>query len=292
MVKIKNCPTEDRKHYIEELYFKNLGLMKRTIKPYLCFAEEDELLDECFIGLHEAVEHYEPGKGAFSSYACYWYKQSTLRFLEESGFTVRIPVHFQQKIRRYKRSVEELSNVLGHIPTDWEVADYMGLELSEILDIKLHQCNMASLDAPVENGEDNEICLSDTIADDYSLENDVIEEVYAEQAKTTLWGICERYMSGSEYGVVEDYYRNGKNAAEIAREKEIGYQKVRDLKESGLRKVRRDRAKRELLETLELVDSEKYRAGLQNFTEHQESKVEYLALKNIKIEEMRKKLYA
>ena len=56
--------------------------------------------------------------------------------------------------------------------------------------------------------------------------------------------------------------------------------------------MRRDRAKRELVEKLELVDSEKYRAGLQNFKEHQESKVEYMALKNIKLEEMRKKLYA
>lgn len=289
---IKNCPAENRKQFIEELYFKNWGLMKKMIKPYLCFAEEDELLDECFIGLHEAVEHYEPDKGAFSSYACYWYRQSVFRFLEESGFIIRIPVHFRQKIRRYKKSVEELSNILGHFPTDGEVADYMGLELSEVLDIKLHQCNMASLDASAETGEDNEICLSDTIADDYSLENDVIEEVYAEQEKTALWGICERYMSGSEYEIIEDYYRNGKNAAEIAREKEMGYQKVRNLKENGLRKMRKGNARKELLERLEIVEASEYRTGLSNFKEHQESKVEYLVRKRMEIEEMRKKLYA
>lgn len=274
---------DERKPYIEELYFNNLWLMKKTVKPYLCFCEEDELLDEAFLGLCEAIEHYETNKGAFASYACYWYRQSVTRFLEKGGFVVRVPAHFRDKIRKYKRAVSELSNKLGHLPTDQEVSEFMGVDFEEIQDIKLHECNMVSLDAPLESSEDCEMTFSDTIADDFDLENSVVEEVYAEYEQSALWGVCERYMSASEYGIIEDYYKKNKTQVEIANELNLSHQRVRQIHQDALGKMRIGKAKKELKEQLEIAAASEYRTSFRSFTEHQESRVEYLALKRIEL---------
>lgn len=289
---IKNCSIEERKPYIEELYFNLLWLMKKVIKPYLHLAEEDELLDECFFGLHEAVEHYQPGTASFSSYACFWFKQSVIRFLENSGFVVRIPVHFRDKIRRYKKAISDLTNILIREPTDWEVAEFMGMEFSELQEIKLYSQNIISLDAPIDDEEGKETSLSDTVASEFNLENSVVEEVYTEHEKTALWGICERYLTASEYGVVEDYYKNNKSQPQIAKEMGISHQGVRQIHQKALRRMRYGQAKRELLEKLEVADAGQYRCGLSNFREHLESKTEYLAVKHIEAENEKKKQYA
>jgi len=286
LVKIIKCSTqEERKPFLEQLYFNLLGLMKKIIKPFLCFTEEDELLNECFFGLISAIDGYEENKGQFSSYACFWFKQCILRYLEDSGFIIRIPVHFRQKIRHYKRAVETLSNELGRAPTDWEVAQYMGVEFAEIQDIKLHQCNLLSLDVPIDNDDGKEMSFADTIASEFCLENEVIEEVYTEYEKNALWGILERSVSASEYRIIEEFYKKGKAGTQIAEEMNLPYNKVRNLKESGLRKLRYGQGKKEILDSLEIAEAGQYRCGLNNFKEHLESKTEYLAMKRIEARE-------
>ncbi len=282
---IKCSTQEERKPFLEQLYFNLLGLMKKIIKPFLCFAEEDEFLNQCFFGLLSAIDGYEECKGRFSVYVSYWFKQCIVRYLEDSGFIIRIPVHYRQKIREYKRAVEILSNELGHTPTDFEVAEFMGMEFAEIQDIKLHQCNLLSLDVPIDNDDGKEMSFADTIASEFDLENEVIEEVYAEYEKTALWGILERSVSASEYRIIEEFYKKGKAGTQIAEEMNLSYSKVRNLKESGLRKVRYGQGKKELLDSLEIAEAGQYRCGLSNFKEHLESKTEYLAMKRIEARE-------
>lgn len=284
MEKIKLCNTEEAKLYMEELYYNNLGLMKKATKPFLYYAEESELLNICFLGLSDAVIHYENRKGAFASYAVYWYRQAITKFLADGGFTVRIPPYFRDKIRRYKDGRLELANYLGHEPSDWEMAEYLGLDYAELLDIKLYAQNITSLDAPITDYEGNEMSLSDTLASDFSLEETAVEEVYKEHEKTALWGICERYMSDSEYGIIEDFYKNSKSQTEIADELNLSHQRVRQIHQKALEKMRKGAARKELLEELEVADAKIYSTGFKNFKLYGESKVEYLARKRMEIE--------
>ena len=81
---------------------------------------------ESYFGLWEAVQHYETSANVrFMTYAEYWIRQSVQRYLEKCGSTVRIPSHTRQKIARYKKTVQELEQKLGRMPTDNEIADKM-----------------------------------------------------------------------------------------------------------------------------------------------------------------------
>lgn len=54
------------------LYEKNLSLIKKFIRPYIHYESEEDLLQEAYFGLWEAVQHYESSeKVLFMTYAQY-----------------------------------------------------------------------------------------------------------------------------------------------------------------------------------------------------------------------------
>ena len=112
--------------YMQLLYESNMPLIKKFIKPYTAYECEADLLQESYFGLWEAVQHYETSENVrFMTYAQYWVVQSVQRYLEKCGSTVRIPSHTRQRIGRYKKTVQELEQELGRVPTDNEIADKM-----------------------------------------------------------------------------------------------------------------------------------------------------------------------
>ena len=80
--------------YMQLLYESNLLLIKKFIKPYTAYEPMEDLLQESYFGLWEAVQHYETSANVrFMTYAEYWIRQSVRRYLEKCGSTVRIPSH-------------------------------------------------------------------------------------------------------------------------------------------------------------------------------------------------------
>lgn len=65
------------------LYERNLPLIKQIIKKYAAYEPMEDLSQESYFGLVEAVQHYESSKNVrFMTYAEYWVKQSVQRYLE------------------------------------------------------------------------------------------------------------------------------------------------------------------------------------------------------------------
>ena len=179
------------------LYENNLPLIKRIIKPYTAYEPMEDLLQEAYFGLLEAVKHYETSENVlFMSYAGYWIKQSVQRYLEKCGSVVRIPSHTRQKIVRYKKTVQELEQELGRIPTDKEIADRMCISVELLPELKIQMQGVASLDTPL--ADDNSLTLADAIQADLSVENETIDKIYAEHSKNELWGIVERFTAERE----------------------------------------------------------------------------------------------
>ena len=66
----------------------------------------------------------------------------------------------------------------------------------------------------------------------------------------------------------------------------MSFDRIRQIKESGLRKLRIDKAKRELLEKFDIAEAGLFRGGLNNYREHNfTSIVERTAMKEIEAEE-------
>ncbi len=266
------------------LYENNLPLIKKFIKPYTAYEPMEDLLQEAYFGLSEAVKHYETSENVlFMSYAGYWIKQSVQRYLEKCGSTVRVPSHTRQKIARYKKSVQELEQELGRIPTDNEIADRMCVSVGLLPELEIQMQGVASLDTPL--ADDNSLTLADTVQADLSVEDETIDKIYAEHSKSELWGIVERFTAERENRVIREIFINNQTMAAVARAEGISIDRIRQIKEKGLRKLRTGKAKRELLEKFDIVEAGAYRNSMSKFNEHGfTSTVEYIALRRAEIQ--------
>lgn len=266
------------------LYENNLPLIKRYIKPYTAYEPMEDCLQEAYFGLWEAVKRYETSENVlFMTYAGYWIKQSVQRYIEKCGAVVKIPSHTRQKIARYKKTVERLSQEQGRTPTDAEVAANMGVSVAAAQEIKGYMQGVASLDSPL--SVDDELTLGDSVQADFSLEDETIDKMYEEYSKSELWGIVEHYTGERENHIIKEYFIHNKSMPEIAKEQSITVGRVREIKEAGLRRLRIGKAKRELLEKFDIVEAGEYRNSISKFNEHGfTSTVEYIAIRRAEIQ--------
>lgn len=267
------------------LYERNLPLIKRMIKPFTAIEQTEDLLQEAYFGLWEAVQHYEASENVlFMTYAGYWIKQAVMRYIENCGSVVRIPNHTRQKIARYKKTVERLSQEYKRTPTIQDIADAMGISISEVQDIQSYMQDVSSLDSPL--SVDDELTLCDSIKADCDIENDTIDKIYDEYSKNELWGIVERFTSDIENKVIADRYKQDMTYRDIGIKNNISMQRAREIEHSALRKLRIGKAKRTLLEKFEVVESGMYKTGFNSFNQHNfTSRVEFIAIRKAEIQE-------
>lgn len=263
---------------MQKLYNNNLPLIKRYIKKYSAYEPMEDLLQEAYFGLWEAVQHYESVENVlFMSYAKYWIKQAVIRYIENCGSVVRIPSYAIQRMIRYKKIVDKLTQEQGRTPADKEIAEYMKVPLQAVEEIKVYMQGVCSLDIPI--GEDNDLTFCDNVQDDFNLENTVIDNLYDEYSKNELWGIVERFTDDRENNIIKSYFLYNKTMPQIAKEYGLTTERIRIIKDTGLRRLKIGRAKKELLEKFDVLDASVYRGGFNNFKNSGNSIVEYIAIR-------------
>ncbi len=274
---------------MQSLYEKNLPLIKNIVKPYTAYEPMEDLLNESYFGLWEAVQHYETSANVlFMTYAPYWIRQSVQRYLENCGSIVRIPSHTRAKMSRIRRATSQLRQEQGREPTAADIAALLGVSVGQVQEIQGYMKGVSSLDIPI--SEDNSLTLADTLQADFRIEDETIDKMYAEHSKNELWGIVGRYTTIRENDIIKEIFLHDKSMAQVSREQGLSFDSVRQIKEKGLRRLRMGKAKRELLEKFDIAESGLFRGGLTNYKEHNfTSIVEHLAEKRLEAEERYKR---
>lgn len=123
-----------------------------------------DLLQEGSIGLIEAANRFDPGRGfKFSTYATYWIKQKISRAIAEQNKVVKVPAHIINLASKIKKATDILTQQMGYVPNDAQIADYLGLETAKVTEIKDAMNDPLSLDVPI--GDEDDTDMSDMIQD-------------------------------------------------------------------------------------------------------------------------------
>jgi RNA polymerase primary sigma factor len=125
----------------------------------------EDLVQEGMLGLIRAVEKFDWRKGfKFSTYGTLWIRQAIQRGLQNSGRTIRVPVHVAQRQVKVRKIESELNLKLGREPTDEEIAVVAELPVEQVAEVRELSRGLSSLDQPI--GDDAEMSLGDLLPSD------------------------------------------------------------------------------------------------------------------------------
>jgi len=219
----------------------NLRLVINIAKRYMYLGIPFlDLIEEGNLGLMKAVEKYNPNKGfRFSTYAAWWIKQGITRSISEQGKMIRVPVYMNELIAKWKKTKEGLGHKLKRVPTDDDVAKKMRLSDDKKEQISFWMSTTtSSLDAPV--GDESESDVMDLIENKTSVSPDAtIEHLLDKERVENLMEI----MSGREKEILDMRFGLADNSshtlAEVAKKLGVSRERVRQIEEAALRKLKK-----------------------------------------------------
>jgi RNA polymerase primary sigma factor len=197
-----------------------------------------DIISEGNVGLMTAVDRFDPAKGAkLSTYASWWIKQAIKRALSNQGKTIRLPVHLGDKILKMRRVALQMSEELGREPTDDELAEEIGIPSEKIAHLKTVSIRPASLDAPVSDDELTE--FGESVADEEA--GTPFELLRDKDLQNEVGGLLEELDHREKKIISQRFGFDGgerKTLQEIARKLGISRERIRQLENAALAKLR------------------------------------------------------
>ena len=231
-----------------ELMIKaNLRLVVKLAADYKhCGLPILDLISEGNLGLMKAVERFKPSRGVkFSTYACWWIKQSIRRALANQSKTVRLPVHLVDRIQRLRRANSALGAELGREPTDSELAEELQVETNYVAKLREISSGTVSLDLRIgSEGDDSTLgdLLADPVAVDPTEEHERID--FREAVTRSLQVLTSREVEilHLRFGLGDSQERT---LEQIGDKLSVTRERVRQIQNSALSKLRRRLLKEE-----------------------------------------------
>ncbi|MBR4347900.1 MAG: RNA polymerase sigma factor RpoD/SigA [Fibrobacter sp.] len=211
--------------------------------------EVGELISEGNMGLMEAARRFDSNqKIKFISYAVWWVRQNITRAIAEKGRMVRISAEKELVLRRFAKKGGKLRQVVGgSYVLDPEslagVSKYKGDAIEKVL---MMDNRATSLETPV--GEDGDATLGDTIAS--ASRTDKLAE---RRNRTNVFEkVMQDNLTEQELDILRLYFGfamdSDLNLKEVAPMVGLSKERVRQLKESALAKLKTEQIHRILNE--------------------------------------------
>jgi RNA polymerase primary sigma factor len=198
-----------------------------------------DLINEGNMGLIRAAEKFDETRGfKFISYAVWWIRQSIQQALADQSRLIRLPVNQVGSANKMKRFVNKFEQENERMPNLCELMDEMDLPENKLKEVMSVGCKQISMDAPMANEDGSNLLEILPNTDTPNTDNLLVQESLQEEIGRSLDALDER-----ERNILKAFYGIGQpemTLEEIGEKYGLTRERVRQLKEKAIRRLRHD----------------------------------------------------
>ncbi len=224
---------------LEKLVKSNLRFVVSVAKQYQNQGLSlPDLINEGNIGLIKAAQKFDETRGfKFISFAVWWIRQSILQAIAEKSRMVRLPLNQVGALNKIKKSSSLLEQQLERTPSDEELAEYMDLNFEKVKETMHIGYKPVSMDAPLIQDEDLNMIDVYIEEDAKTTDDSMMQESLSTEISLLLSELNER-----ERSILYQFFgigmAHGMTLEEIAVSQNLTRERVRQIKERALKRIR------------------------------------------------------
>lgn len=224
---------------LEKLTNANLRFVVSVAKQYQNQGITlSDLINEGNVGLIKAARRFDETRGfKFISFAVWWIRQAILQAIAEQSRIVRLPMNKVGTISKITKTISILEQELQREPRISEIAAKLDLTESEVKDSLKNSPRHVSMDASINKDDDTnlyDVLRSDNVAPP---DTELIHESLQHEIGQIIDTLPQR-----EADIIKLYYGLGykhpMTLDEIGEKFDLTRERVRQIKEKAIRKLR------------------------------------------------------
>ncbi len=233
---------------MEKLIQSNLRFVVSVAKQYQNQGLAlNDLINEGNIGLIKAATKFDETKGfKFISYAVWWIRQSILQALIEQPRVVRLPMNKATIYNKIQRTIVDFEQKNQREPSNDELAELLDMKPEDLAVLRATLTFHLSMDTPI--NDDDDTTSLDLMADNSIERPDthLIDESLHDELEHALQALSDREIEIIKYYYGLNEFGQSYSLDEIGIKLNLTRERVRQLKDKAIRKMRRFAISKEL----------------------------------------------